>query len=247
VVGLLLASALALPPPASVAQAAHQLRLPGVAGQRAALANLKKACRGTQRHGFRDQKPIAKALLRMGKKASPALWRLLLDSYPCFSAAAFVPVLRRGLKHNDPSVGAYAAEIAGRLNQPAVIPALLAALKGQMKVCSSGAPSGAWADRCVWLTYAPGAALYNARPDDPLRDKVVEAVAEMTRSSHPKVREVAVETLHTTGRRAAIEPLRRMIAKEREKGGFARPNSAAMVARFEKRLRALEASNGAKR
>jgi hypothetical protein len=245
--GLLLASALALPPPASVAQAAHQLRLPGVTRQRAALANLKKVCRGPQRHGFRDQKLIEAALLRMGKKASPALWRPLLDSFSCFTATAFLPVLTRGLNHADPSVGAYAAEIAGRLNQPAVIPALLTVLKAQAKLCSSGDPAGAWADRCVWLTYAPGAALYNARPDDPVRDRVVEAVSEMTRSTHPKVREVAVETLHTAGRPAAIEPLRRMIALERKKGGFARPNRAAMVARFDKRLRALEASNGAKR
>jgi hypothetical protein len=170
--GLLLATALALPPPASVAQAAHQLRLPGQARQRAALANLKKVCRGTQRHGYRDREPITKALLRMGKKASPALWRPLLDSYPCFSAKAFLPLLTRGLNHADPSVGAYAAEIAGRLNQPVVVPVLLAALKAHAKVCSSGAPVGAVAERCVWLAYAPGAALANAAAADPLRDRV---------------------------------------------------------------------------
>jgi hypothetical protein len=209
--GLLLATALALPPPASVAQAAHQLRLPGQARQRAALANLKKVCRGTQRHGYRDREPITKALLRMGKKASPALWRPLLDSYPCFSAKAFLPLLTRGLNHADPSVGAYAAE------------------------------------SCVWLAYAPGAALANAAAADPLRDRVTEAVVEMTRSSHPKVREVAVETLHAAGRAEAVEPLRRLIVRERQKGEFSRPNSAAMVARFERRLRALEAARGAKR
>ena len=244
--GHLLAASLifgGLPKPQSVAQAARQLMVKDGKRQLAGLANLKAVCRGPQRHGFRDRGPIEKALKRLVLKADPGkrveVLAAVMDTMPCFSAARFTPFIEAQLSDGDPAVIAYAAETAGRLNQPDVLPALLGALRNWRKPCAhEGLPANR-VQVCVWLAYAPGAVLPNVR-DAQARQEVLELIEPLLGAPYPKVREVSVETLAATGLPGAIEPLALLIKKERKKGGFKTPNTSALVGRFDQRLKALK-------
>ena len=233
----------ALPKPQSIAQAARQLLVKDGARQLEALANLKSVCRGPQRHGFRDAGPIEKALKRLSAKADPkrraAVLAAVMDTAPCFSAARFVPFIEAQLVDEDPAVIAYAAEVAGRLNQPEVLAPLLKQLKDWRKPCSAEGVPAERVKVCVWLAYAPGAVLPNVK--DPLqRQEVLELVLPLLSSPYPKVREVSVETLAATGLAAGVDPLAHLIKKELQKGGFTQPNDRSLVGRFEQRLRSLK-------
>jgi len=242
----LLAAALifaGLPKPQSVAQATRQLLVKGGALQLSGLANLKSVCRGPQRHGFRDKGPIEKALKRLAAKADPTMrakvLAAIMDTAPCFSAARFTPLIARQLGDTDPQVIAYAAEAAGRLNQPEVLPPLLQTLRDWRKPCAHEQLSPERVTVCVWLAYAPGAVLPNVR-DPKRRQEVLELVEPLLASPYPKVREVSVETLAASNLAGAIEPLERLIQRERKKGGFSKPNSIALIGRFDQRLKALK-------
>ena len=232
-----------MPKPQSIAQAARQLLVKDGKRQLEALANLKAVCRGPQRHGFRDAGPIEKALKRLSAKADPKLRAKVLagvmDTTPCFSAARFVQFIAAQLKDTDPAVIAYAAETAGRLNQPEVLAPLLEQLEAWRKPCSAEGLPPERVNVCVWLAYAPGAVLPNV-PDAAKRQEVLELVLPLLDSFYPKVREVSVETVSATGLAAAIEPLAFLIAKEGKKGGFRTPNDPSLVGRFEQRLESLK-------
>ena len=245
-VHLLLTSALligALPKPQSIAQAARQLLVKDGQRQLEALGNLKAVCRGPQRHGFRDAGPIEKALKRLSAKADPKrraqVLAAVMDTTPCFSARRFVTFIEAQLRDQDPVVVAYAAETAGRLNQPEVLAPLLEQLQTWQKACSAQGLSPERVNVCVWLAYAPGAVLPNV-PDAAKRQEVLELVLPLLDSFYPKVREVSVETVSATGLAAAIEPLAFLIAKEGKKGGFRTPNDPSLVGRFEQRLESLK-------
>jgi len=242
----LLASALVLgglPQPQSIAQAARQLLVKDGKRQLEALKNLKSVCRGPQRHGFRDAGPIEKALKRLAAKADPKrraeVLAAVMDTSPCFSAARFAPFVKTQLGDADPAVIAYAAETAGQLNQPEMLPLLLEQLRNWRKPCSVEGLPAARVKVCVWLAYAPGAVLPNVK-DSARRAEVLSLVLPLLDSAYPKVREVSVETLAATELVEAIEPLALLIAKEGKKGGFRTPNKPALVGRFEQRLQALK-------
>lgn len=245
-ISVLLSSALLLsapPKPSNVGEAARQLLVKDGVKQLAALGNLKAACRGPQRHGFRDAGPIEKALKRLSAKADPkrraAVLAAVMDSSGCFSAARFLPFIEAQLADEDPVVIAYAAETAGRLNQPEVFKALTETLHNWRKPCSAFGLSAERINVCVWLAYAPGAVLPNIK-DLAKRQYLLELVLPLLDSPYAKLREVSVETLAATGLQAGIAPLAYLIAKEGKKGGFRTPNTAALVGRFEKRLKALK-------
>jgi hypothetical protein len=231
------------PKPDNVGQAARQLLVKDGGKQLAALANLKAVCRGPQRHGFRDAGPIEKALKRLSTKADPKrraeVLAAVMDSSGCFSAPRFLPFIEAQLVDEDPVVIAYAAETAGRLNQPVVFNALTEALHNWRKPCSVPGLSAARVNVCVWLAYAPGAVLPNIK-DLAKRQYLLELVLPLLDSPYAKLREVSVETLAATGLQAGIAPLAHLIAKEGKKGGFRTPNTEALVGRFEKRLKALK-------
>jgi len=242
----LLASALVLgglPQPQSIAQAARQLLVKDGKRQLEALKNLKSVCRGPQRHGFRDAGPIEKALSRLAAKADPKrraeVLAAVMDTSPCFSAARFAPMIKAQLADTDPAVIAYAAETAGRLNQPEMLPLLLEQLRNWRKPCSAEGLPPTKVQVCVWLAYAPGAVLPNIK-DAAKRAEVLSLVLPLLDSAYPKVREVSVETVAATELAAGIKPLAFLIAKEGKKGGFRTANSAALVGRFEQRLQALK-------
>lgn len=243
---LLLTSALvfgALPKPQSIAQAARQLLVKDGKRQLEALANLKGVCRGPQRHGFRDAGPIRKALERLSAKADAKrraeVLAAVMDTAPCFSSAKFLPFVEAQLKDQDPAVVAYAAETAGRLNQPEMLAPLVKQLRSAQKPCLLEGLAKAKVNVCVWLAYAPGAVLPNV-PGASQRQEVLELVLPLLNSPYPKVREVSVETISATGLAAAIEPLASLIAKEGKKGGFRTPNDPSLVGRFEQRLQGLK-------
>ena len=243
---LLLTSALvfgALPKPQSIAQAARQLLVKDGGRQLEALANLKGVCRGPQRHGFRDAGPIRKALQRLSAKADPKrraeVLAAVMDTAACFSSATFLPFVEAQLKDTDPAVIAYAAETAGRLNQPEMLSPLLKQLRNWRKPCSAEGLSVERVKVCVWLAYAPGAVLPNVSGASQ-RQEVLELVLPLLDSPYPKVREVSVETVSATGLTAAIEPLASLIAREGKKGGFRTPNDPSLVGRFEQRLQGLK-------
>ena len=241
-IGLSILLAADLPKPQSVPQAARQLLVKDGAKQLAALANLKAVCRGPQRHGFRDAHPIEKALKRLSAKADPTqrakVLAAVMDASSCFSAARFVPLVAGQLADKDPAVVAYAAETAGAINQPEMLPLLTEALSKRRASCQKKGLSAAEVDACVWLAYAPGAVLPNV-PDTAARQQVLELVLPFLEAPYAKLREVTVETAAATKLPAAIEPLEKLIKRERAKG-FGQPNSEGLIGRFEKRLKSLK-------
>jgi hypothetical protein len=226
---LLLLLRAALPPINSANDAVLQLRT----GKPEAIAHVDAACRGKLRHALKDEPRLVQELLRAS--ASAEAKRAALDAHRCLSPAKFVELLKLRLAEADPTIAAYAAEVSARVADPVVVAPLLDRLEERKTACM-GELEAAEVERCVWLTYAPGASLSGA--DRPLRERAARLAAEMLSSPHPKVREVAVETLASARLKAHAADVAALIAKEK-KGAFAKKNDAALLGRFEERRRAL--------
>lgn len=214
-----------------------QLSLKGEAKQRAALDNLKSACRGRARLALRDNPAVLGRLKSLVTGGSSAVKKAVLDCSRCATPAKLVPLLTAALADPEPAVVAYAAEIAGRQESAALVPALLDARDARKEACGHPDLPAAQLDVCVWLTYAPGTGLGGA--DEALRERAAQAAIHAFDSPHPKVREVAVETLTASRLGAHAGALKRLIDREK-KGDFAKPNDAALIGRFKDRLRTLK-------
>lgn len=236
IVALMSVAQSALPPIRNANTAVLQLRKAKGPQRVKALKNLAKACRGRLRHELKGHPGVAGELKRLGASGSADVKRAVLDAYRCTSPAGFLKLFVPRLSDADPTVIAYAAEVAARTENPQVVEPLLQALEKRKDACMKPGLAKPQIEVCVWLTYAPGAALGSA--DKATRSKAGAAATQMFESPYPKVREVAVETAASTRLRALAKPVAALIKKERGKA-FAKKNSAALLGRFEKRRRAL--------
>jgi hypothetical protein len=221
-----------LPPINSANDALLQLR----SGRVEAIANVEAACRGRLRHALKDEPRVLAELVRLSSTGSSEVKKAALDAHRCFSAAKWVSIMKPRLEDSDPAIIAHAAEVSARVSDPIVVPPLLDRLEAQRSACLMNDLAATAVDVCVWLTYAPGASLAGA--ERTLRERAARAAAEMLDSPHPKVREVAVETLASAGIASWAKQIGELIAKEK-KGAFARKNDAALLARFDQRRRTL--------
>lgn len=228
---LLLIAPAKLPPIRSANDAALQLRTSKVE----ALENLARACRGRLRHELKDHPVVIRELTRLSAAKAENVRRAALDAHRCLSPSKLVPILEARLA-GDPAGATYAAEVSARVADPAMVPPLLEALEKKRSACLGADLPKAEIELCVWLTYAPGASL--ARADRALRTKAAKAAERMFESPHPKVREVAVETVAASRLKAYAPSVARLIAREK-KGEFERGNDRALLRRFQKRRRAL--------
>lgn len=228
---LLLTTPAAPPPIRSANDAMLQLRTSKVE----ALVNLERACRGRLRHELKDHAVVLKELTRLSAMEDEKVQRAALDAHRCLSPQKFVPILKARLA-GKPAVAAYAAEVSARVDDPAMVPPLLDALAKKRSACLGAELPKPEIEVCVWLTYAPGASL--GRADRALREKAAAAAARMFDSPHPKVREVAVETVAASRLKGYAAKVADLIAREK-KGTFERRNEAPLLRRFEKRRRAL--------
>lgn len=229
-----------LPPIRTANDAALQLSMKAPAKQEAALSNLQAACRGRLRLALRDNARVLARLKAMSKSGSDAVKKAVMDSARCATPARFAPIIGVQLGDTSPAVVAYAAEAAARLEDPVVVPMLLDTFDGKIERCMKPDLGAADLDVCVWLTYAPGAALAGA--DEALRRRAAAAALRAFDAPHPKMREVAVETLTATRLKEHAPRLAALIAREKKKGGFDKPNDAALIGRFKKRLKTLRAA-----
>lgn len=242
---LLLGSAPALaeappspPPPKTVQEAILQLGAASDQGLVAALKNLTTACRGSLRLSARDDPALGARLLELAKTGSVEVRKGVMDAGRCVRPAAFVALLEIELAAPEAAVRAYAAEGAARVDDPAVVPALLSALDKCKTACKTEELAPEEVEVCVWLTYAPGAVL--GRADRDSRERVAKAAAEMLEAPHPKVREVAVETLAAAKLKVYAAPVAALIQRETRAGGFKKANDRALISRFEARVAALK-------
>ncbi|MCK6549561.1 hypothetical protein L6R52_27240 [Myxococcota bacterium] len=227
----------ALPPITSVPQALAQLGAEADEGKVAALQNVAAACAGKYRRELRDKPELLGRVSKLASMGTAIVKRAALDAARCFSPRSFAGVVEPLLSDPDPSVVAYAAEVSARLEEPALVDPLLAALAPRVDACLRPGLDAAALDACVWLTYAPGALLAGATED--ARAKASDAAARMFESPYPKVREVAVETVASARVRANAAKLSALIDRETKKGGFDTPNDGALITRFKQRLAAL--------
>jgi hypothetical protein len=202
VFGLLAASngaaADALPPITTVAGALAQLRIQEEPRRLDALENLAVACKGKYRRDLRDRPELEKELTALFAQASDTVKTRVLDAYVCFSAARFSALVIHALDASDPVV-AHAAEIAARLEDPALVAPLLDRLDRRATQCLEPALAQPAVDACVWLTYASGSLLTNA--DAALKKRAGDAARPLLKAPHAKLREVAAETVSASGRK----------------------------------------------
>ena len=232
------AQAGSLPPIRSPGDAMAQLSLKAAGQQVAALGNLASACRGRMRHALRDHPAVLRRLSSLARSPSTKVKRAVMDCARCFTPAKFVTLLSVELADSDPAVVSYVAEVVARVADPAVVPPLLAELEKHGEACRKPGLAAERVEVCVWLTYAPGAALQGAAAE--LRGEAATLASAQLASPYPKVREVAVETV-AASRLARFAPaVAELIARETKKGGFDAPNDPALIGRFKKRLRALK-------
>jgi hypothetical protein len=225
------------PPVQSTLQAVALLKgaKTGAAAAEAVKA-VSEACRGKLRHALRDHPPLLSAAQGLAASPDAAARRAALELDRCFTAARFVAVVAPRLADPEPSVVAYAAEAAARLADPVVVAPLLEALASRKAACLAPGLPAPEVEVCVWLTYAPGAALESA--DRSTRSAAAEAAVAMFAAPYPKVREVAVETV-ASARLAAHGPaLEALVARERS-GDLTPANPPALLERFLARRRAL--------
>jgi hypothetical protein len=188
---LILSLTAALPPITTTTEALAVLKS---ANKVEALNALKDACRGKFRRELRD-KPQLQAQLASLFSAGPAeVKKAVLDTSPCFSS--FTALIESALKDPDDAVVAYGAEVSARLEDPALVALLHRTMEPRKTACLGADLSNSAADVCIWLTYAPGACLGNA--DEATRTAAGEQATEMLKAHHPKIREVATETLAAT-------------------------------------------------
>lgn len=214
------------------------------------LSELRQACAGRNRHVFRDDPRLLKGLARLRSKVSkgstPQRFEVLeavMKAERCFSAAKLNGLLGPLLADRDPRVVERVTEVLATTGQPVVIPLLLEHLAQRQGACLKPGLAAAEQKVCVWLSYGPGAALHNAGPSDPVRQRVALSIRPFLEAPYAKVREVAVESLAASKDRASIDSLVKLINKE-ERRLFAEPNSPEMIGRFKKRLKALRRSAG---
>ncbi len=229
-----------LPPIQSAQDAMMQLRLKGEQNQLAALKNLKSACSGRYRRAIKDAPSLTRPLASFSKSGTDAVKKATMDAYRCFSPTVFAELIKIQIVDPDPSIVSYAAEVSARVSDPAMLPALIQELEKQQASCMKPGLTKAETNRCVWLTYAPGACAKNAAKE--MKTKLAQLAIFHFDSPYPKVREVAVETLSAT-KVAAQAPALRLLIKKEKKGHFSTANDKALITRFEKRLKALKRSN----
>lgn len=222
----------ALPPITTTTGALVQLK---GANKVEALANVKEACRGKYRRELRDKPELAEQLKTVFQAGDAAVKKAALDTSPCFSGGAFLPLVEAALSDADDAVIAYGAEVSARLEDPKLVAVLHAAMAPRKTACLGSDLSNSAADVCVWLTYAPGALLGAA--DEATRKVAGEKAAEMLKAEHPKVREVAVETLASTRIPAFAPKIAELLEAEKK---FARKNSKELLERFRDREKTLK-------
>ncbi len=213
-----------------------QLSLKGEKRQIAALKNLKSACRGRARLALRDDPRVLGKLKAFVSTGSADVKKAALDCARCATPAKLLPIVTAALADKNPQIVAYAAEISGRQESPELVGAILDAGDARSAACADAAVSGDELEACVWLVYAPGTGLAGA--PEALRQRAAKMAVAAFDSPHPKVREVAVETLTASKLAAHAADLKRLITREK-KGEFAKRNDAALIGRFEKRLKTL--------
>ncbi|MCB9645265.1 MAG: hypothetical protein H6730_01505 [Deltaproteobacteria bacterium] len=234
---LFASAATAGPPVQSNLQAVALLKAARTeASAKAAVKSVTEACRGKLRHSLRDHPPLLSSAQTMAQAEDAGVRRAALDLDRCFTPAKFVTVVAPRLADPEPQVVAYAAEVAARLADPVVVAPLLEALGKRKAACLAPGLEKPEVEVCVWLTYAPGAALETA--DAATRAAAADAAVAMFAAPYAKVREVAVETVASARlarHGAAVEAL---IAKEKAKG-FPEANDPALLERFSARRKAL--------
>jgi len=123
------------------------------------------------------------------------------------------------------------------VSDAAMLSVLMEELKKKQSQCLKPGLDEAQTERCVWLTYAPGASAAGASQE------AKEALAKLTvaqfEAPYPKVREVAVETLTATNLASYAPALKKLIQKEKN-GGFSVSNGKALIGRFQTRLKTLK-------
>jgi len=233
------AEAQKLPPIKSPQDAAIQLRFKGEAKQLKVLANLKKACSGRFRRALKDAPMVLKSLSKISRTGTPAVKKATMDCFRCFSPSAFSKLLAIQIVDSNAKVVSYAAEVSARVTDAAMLSPLIAEWEKRARSCLAKGLKAAEVERCVWLSYAPGASAKNASAE--IKEKLSELAVAQFESPYPKVREVAVETLAASGSAKHAPSLKALILKEK-KGQFERNNDAALLQRFEKRLKKLKSS-----
>jgi hypothetical protein len=232
------AQAQPLPPIQTPEQAVQQLSLVREDTQVSALSNLKTACRGRLRHTLKDNKPVLSAVEKLLEEGSAPVRRGALDVVRCFAAANVPRLLALGLDATDPQVTSYAAEIAAQVPEPPVTELLLARLEEVGADCADPKAKAELAERCVWLVYSSGATVGPGH-SRALRERIGEAIEAQLASPHPKVREVAVETLGRTRLSAHAQAIERLVEQEK-KGTFSKKNEAALLRRFDASAKLLK-------
>lgn len=234
---LFAAPALAAPPIQNPLMAVARLRAAKTGAQaKDAVAAVSEACRGKYRRSLKDHPGLLSTTKKMAADEDPAVRKAALDLDPCFSPAKFVAVVAPRFEDEAPEVLTYAAEVAARMADPVVVPPLLAALDARAAKCLAPGLAKPQVEVCVWLTYAPGAALGSA--DEATRASAAERAVRMFAAPYAKVREVAVETVASARLKAHAKAVGALIADEKA-GKFADKNDAALLGRFEKRRKAL--------
>ena len=214
-----------------------QLRLKGEKNQLAALKNLKDACSGRYRRALKDAPAIIGPLSSFSKAGTFDVKKAAMDAYRCFSPRVFAKFLKIQIVDQNPKVVSYAAEVSARVSDPAMLPALIEELQAKQGDCLKPGLDPAEIERCVWLTYAPGASAADA-PKETKASLAKLAVSQFD-APYPKVREVAVETLSATKLSKYAPALKALIDKEKS-GSFAVANDKAMLGRFKARLKTLK-------
>ena len=232
------AQAQSLPPIQTPEQAVQQLGLSGEEAQLSALSNLKTACRGRLRHTLKDNKPVLSAVEKLLEEGSAPVRRGALDVVRCFAAANIPRMLALGLDATDPQLRSYAAEIAAQVSEPPVTELLLARLEKVRPDCADPKAKAELVESCVWLVYSSGATVGPGH-SRALRERIGKAIEAQLASPHPKVREVAVETLGRTRLSAHAQAIERLVEQEK-KGTFSEKNEAAILRRFESSAKSLK-------
>lgn len=227
----------ALPPVETPAQALQQLSLEPEEARRAALANLRTACRGRHRHALKDHVQVVQAVEKLLRDGSVSVQKASLDTVRCFSGPHPERLLGLGLASAELAVQSYAAEIAAQIPEPPITRLLLQRLSAAKADCADPEASPERVERCVWLVYSAGATVGTGH-DRALRAEIGGAIEPALESPHAKVREVAVETLAKTRLKAHGAAILRLVEKEK-KGGFAARNEAALLTRFKERAKDL--------
>jgi hypothetical protein len=226
-----------LPPIKSPQDAVLQLRLKGEAKQLLALKNLKTACSNRFRRSIKDAPGTVKGLQRLSRNGSLEVKKAVMDCFRCFSPRVFQKILAIQIIDGNAKVVSYAAEVSARVNDPAMLLPLMAEWEKKSSICLSAGLKKVDVERCVWLSYAPGASAAKASAET--KEKLAKLAIKQFDSPYPKVREVAVETLLATGRAIDAAALKVLIQREK-KAEFERNNDASLIGRFQKRLTTLQ-------